>query len=351
MKIPKALVLSVLILGLANVFTACSKPADPIEEDPVIEENYVYGPLNHLKLDEQAQSEVLDRPIVVTIDNLSKARPQSGLAMADLMYELPAEGGISRYLAVFYCSSPDIVGPVRSARPYLVDVAKGYGGVYVHAGGSMDALSYLQKGSWPYINEFAYGSSFWRDKSRKAPHNLYTSIENLMEIITKKGWNEKIQPEALLFLEEGETVEGERAELVKINYPYARNLYTYDSQTGLYLRQVNESNHLDAVTEEQIYAANILVQKVKSKVLDSEGRLEINLVGEGEAILFSQGITRSGTWKRSSLNSRTVFTDALSGQEWKLFPGQTWIQVTDGTVSISYESLSGESQQDMEGKE
>ncbi len=340
-------------------------PVDLQDEDISLSEpepEAVYGPLNHQLLDEEAQNNVLPRPIVVTIDNFAKARPQSGLNKADLIYELPAEGGISRFLAVFYCGSSDIIGPVRSARPYLVDVAKEYGGVYIHVGGSPDALNYLAKGGWPYINEFAFGKYFWRDKKRKAPHNLYTSIENLSEAIAAKGWDEIIIPEAFKFIEtpednpagpEGDNLEedkgednpvedniikdgGERAAIVRINYIAARNTYTYDEEKNFYWRQINENPHVDAVTDEQLTAANIIVQMVDSKVLDKEGRLEINMIGRGEAMLFSRGQVKKGSWERASLGHRTVFKDE-SGREWELSPGQTWIQVADKTVKISYE--------------
>lgn len=335
--------LLLLVGGLLLLLPGCGAKAPPEEngEDiallPPEGPEPVYGPLNHALLDEEAQAQVLKRPLVVTIDNLSRARPQSGLNKADLLYELPAEGGISRFLAIFYCGSSEVVGPIRSARPYLVDVAKEYGGMYIHVGGSQDALNYLATGGWPYLNEFSSGKYFWRDKKRRAPHNLYTSTENLAKAMADKGWDEEIVPRAFLFLEEGERIVGtEKADIVRINYIHARNTYTYDQENGFYWRQINNNPHVDAESDEQLTAVNIIVQKVSSRVLDREGRLAINMVGEGEALLFSQGLVKKGVWKRPSLGEPTIFGDE-NGLEWKLAPGTTWIQVTDQTVKTSYE--------------
>lgn len=324
-----------IIMGLALlslIFTACQKD----EQQEIVEEPKVYCPLDHAELDEATLAAMPGRPIVVTIDNQGQARPQSGISSADIVYEIPAEGGISRYLAVFYHGSAEKIGPVRSARPYLVDIAKEWNAVYIHCGGSQDALKYLANGDLPYANQFSNGKYFWRDKNRNAPHNLYTSSEELLQLLEDKGWNESVSVSGFNFLEEGQTIDSQtQVSEVEIKYPAARDEYVYDSTQGGYLRYVNGDSFIDAATDAQIIAANILVQEVHSTVLDSEGRLAIDMVSSGDALLFTQGLVKEGVWQRDSLSGRTVFKDAEGG-EWPLSPGQTWIQVVDQNVRISY---------------
>ncbi len=328
----KKIILVVVMLIMTALFvTSCSK-TDNQEKTQTTEP--IYNPLTH---EQVSSSQDLERRVfIVSIDNSSTARPQSGISSADIMYEVPAEGGISRYLALFYVGSADTIGPVRSARPYMVDVAREWNAVFVHCGWSEDAKAYLQKGYVDYINEFGYGSSFWRDKSRKAPHNLYTSTENLYAILDKKGWDSVSQVREFPFYSSDDVLVGDKADLVDINYPAAKNRYKYDVESGLYLRYINSEAQIDPSNDKQIEVANVIVQKVSSKVLDSAGRLSINLTGSGEAILFSKGTVRIGTWKRDDLNSPTYFCDD-AGDEWQLAPGKTWIQVCNQYVKISYQ--------------
>ncbi len=332
----KIVLLALLLLCCGGWLLAGCGGGDPPGQSPaeeIAQEEPTYCPLDH----QVVTGELPSRPLVVTIDNQAKARPQSGISQADIMYEIPAEGGISRFLAIFYHTAPEVIGPVRSARPYLVDIAKEWKGLYVHAGGSPDALDYLARGDWPYVNEFAYGKDFWRDKSRKAPHNLYTSSENLRRILADKGWDVPQQLPGFTFLTEDEVLAGEAADVIKIKYPAARDTYTYDPVQKVYLREINEEPHVDAANQQQLAPANVLVQKVTSKVLDSEGRLAIDMVGQGEAMLFTQGQVFTGVWSRRSLDQATVFQDQAGGY-WRLTPGQTWIQVIDQQVKISYEN-------------
>ena len=336
------LILIIIVLGLL-VFAACSSGNnEDIDQNDNLEtgeeditENYIYCPLDHTIIDE----EIDHPPIMVSIDNLPSARPQSGLDKADIIYEIPAEGGVSRFLAVFYHGTADEIGPVRSARPYFVDLARERNAVFVHAGGSQDALNYLASGVINSINEFAYGSFFWRDNSRSMPHNLYTSSEKLMAVLEKKGWDQETEVSAFKFItedEEKDTISvGVEVLTVEIDYPSAHDIYKYDNEKGLYLRYIKDNPHCDRITGEQLTASNIIVQHVTSKVLDSEGRLAIDMTGEGEALLFSQGHVMQGKWQRDDLDSRTVFYDD-SGEEWILAPGQTWIQIADQNVKITY---------------
>lgn len=314
------------------------------ETTPEPEPEPIYNPLTGLQIAEEIHSRV----VVVSIDNLQAARPQSGLSQADLVYEVPAEGGITRYQALFYSQRPDNIGPVRSTRPYIVDICRGWQGVYVHCGWSEDAKTYLQSGVVDYLNELTYGQYFWRDKSRRAPHNLYTSMDNVYAFLADKGESQEQQPRAFSFYQPQALIAGEAAETVVFEYPTVTNRYEYNAADGLYYRYVNDGEQRDANNDVWICCANILVQKVSSQVLDSAGRLKIDMTAGGEAMLFTGGKVQTGTWQRDSLDSATLFVNA-QGQEFKLSPGQTWVQICDQNVTVRYsapeppaESSSGE---------
>ncbi len=313
-----------------NIVTGDDIP-DGSQVEPEPEPEPIYNPLTGLEV----PAEIHSRVVVVSIDNLKAARPQSGLSQADIVYEVPAEGGITRYQALFYSQRPDRIGPVRSTRPYIVDIARGWQGLYVHCGWSEDAKKYLQSGVVDYLNELTYSKYFARDKSRKAPHNLYTTAENIYLFLTEKDKSTEQQVAAFPFYQAGDTVMGEAAESITFKYPTVTNRYEYSSTDGLYYRYVADKEQRDANNDAWISCANILVQKVSSKVLDSAGRLKVDMTAGGEAMLFTGGQVQTGTWKRDSLDSNTIFL-AADGSQFTLTPGQTWIQICDQQTKVTY---------------
>lgn len=276
------------------------------------------------------------RPFILSTDNDSGlARPQSGLSKADIVYEFPVEGGSSRLEPVYYSQIPDKIGPTRSARPYFIDMAREYRAVFVHHGWSPQAKAYLEKNVIPYISAFTYGNIFYRSTDRHAPHNSYTTGEDVWGLIREKGWDEKQDIRKFQFLKNGEAVTGAEAQDIHIDYRVNKNNYKYSTKTESYKKYVNDEAYMDKETGKQITTRNILVQKVKSKVLDEKGRLKINMCAGGDAMLFTKGVVIKGKWSRENLDSPTVFTDT-EGNEFKLSVGTSWIQVVDDTVTVEY---------------
>lgn len=281
-------------------------------------------------------TELPSRPFILSTDNDSGlARPQSGISKADIVYEFPVEGGSSRLEPIYYSKVPDKIGPSRSARPYFIDMAREYKAVFVHHGWSPQARAYLQTNVIPYISAFTYGNIFYRSSDRYAPHNSYTTGEDVWNLIREKGWDEKQDVREFQFFAEGEGPEGEPAVSVDIDYRVNKNHYDYNEKNGLYKKSVNGEIYTDKENGKQITARNILVQKVTSKVLDAKGRLKIDMTEGGKALLFTGGTVTEGSWSRKDLDSPTVFTDN-EGKEMKLNVGVTWIQVVDDTVSVTY---------------
>lgn len=274
----------------------------------------------------------------VMIDNHPDARPQSGVGQARIVYEAPAEGGITRYFAIFNAAD-DIkkIGPVRSARPYFIDWMREYGTApYVHSGGSPAALDILASDNnvWD-ANEFSRGDYFWRSYDRLAPHNLYTSSQLMNSLIEKYqsrytprdwiGW--KFSPGIMLALATGTST--------NIIIPYTPGYtveWEYNRLDNTYVRFINNKLAKDDMAK-PLTARNVIVQYVESKVLDEVGRKEIGTVGQGSGWVFSGGAKVPVTWTKADQNARTVFVDD-SGHEVNLAPGITWVQVVPKEIKI-----------------
>ncbi|MCR6544031.1 DUF3048 domain-containing protein [Dehalobacterium formicoaceticum] len=278
------------------------------------------------------------RPVVVAIDNLAAARPQSGLSQADLIYEVPAEGGITRFLAFYYHGQAEKIGPIRSARPYLAAIAQEWQGVFIHVGESPQAQTFFKREDLDHINEMFHAQGFWRERSRKAPHNLYSSSKNLWQEITKKGWDEQKTIKGFSFLPEQEgslSLEGTSASQVTLTYPSSKVTFKLSEEGDLYQRYIGEREHVDLETSLPLTAANILVQETRVQLLDNEGRLKIDLTGQGRAWLFSRGRVQEGRWVKEGKNP-TRFLDE-TGKNFLLTPGQTWIEIIGTGNNVQYQ--------------
>lgn len=274
----------------------------------------------------------------VMIDNHSWARPQSGLSKASLVFETIVESPITRFLAVFSNDQEiEKIGPVRSARPFYIDWVKEFNAPYIHVGGSNDALEILSS-TYDYdLNEFSNGQYFWRQVSRSAPHNTYTSSELVNKALSKYNWPADNNYESWMF--KSELAESDRGAFTDLNINFgsyeARVRWVYTKETNQYTRYQAGEAHLD--DGEMINAKNIAVMYTTGSVIDDYGRRETKTIGEGEAEIFQDGLVIKGTWKRLNLNSRTRFYNE-NGEEIKFNSGPTWIEIIPGNfVEVNYE--------------
>ncbi len=135
--------------------------------------------------------QLASRPITaIMVENSPEARPQSGLVDAGVVYEAIAEGGITRFVTFFQEAQPEVVGPVRSLRPYYIDWVRQFDAAVAHVGGSTQALRQVKAFGVKDLDEFANAGAYWRDSARYAPHNAYTSTENLDKLIKQKGFTD-----------------------------------------------------------------------------------------------------------------------------------------------------------------
>ncbi|MBE7681507.1 DUF3048 domain-containing protein [Paenibacillus sp. P13VS] len=327
---------SLLILAISLVACQSKEAPQPPEQEAVPapveveQENQepavpkFTAPLTGLPVEEA----VTQRPLAVMINNAPAARPQSGLSSADIIIEVLAEGGITRFIAIFQSQGgAETVGPVRSIRPYLIELGESYDGVLVHAGGSPEAYSILQKQQKQHMDEISNsGPYFWRSSDRKAPHNLYTSVDKLREGADIKGYSHDTESPVYIYNEEGSTTAGEPAAQFDIHYllDSYRVTYDYDEVSGRYMRLVNGKPDQDQDNGEQIGAANIIVAGADHKVLDSVGRLSVNVNQGGEAILFQKGRMVRGEWVKKPGD---IIRFMQNGTEAALVPGQTFISI------------------------
>ncbi|MBE0448269.1 MAG: DUF3048 domain-containing protein [Actinobacteria bacterium] len=273
-------------------------------------------------------------PLAIAIDNIRQARPQSGLDRADIVYEVLAEGGIPRFLAIYYCEGESMqrIGPVRSARTYFISLAKQFDAVLVHAGGSPQALRQIEEGEIRSLDQFKFPRAYFRDPARRAPHNLFTSTSRLLNAAEGAGFEGPDTIEGPLF--DADEVSGNPVRTINIPYPATRVSYEYDSDTGEYLRSMDGVSHRDAVTGNRLKAKNVVVQFAQHRVIDRAGRLEIDLVGDGEAIFFTSGRRVEGRWSRQSEIEPFRYEDSV-GNPFKLAPGQTWVEIVRENMRIT----------------
>ncbi|MFH1112168.1 MAG: DUF3048 domain-containing protein [Patescibacteria group bacterium] len=280
------------------------------------------------------------RPLAVMIENFYTVRPQSGLSFADLVWEVPTEGGVTRFLAVFQKGLPSRIGPVRSARSYFIDWARELGAFYAHSGGADDALDELARGvkNLQDVNEFLNEYAYSRDNKEARPHNLYTAAELFYSYAEKNGWRITSELNPWQFVNSDsltntpKSVADKTANEILIPYfPLEYDvLWKYKVNDGIYERWMDGKLHQDRITGGILQAKNVIVMFTDVVPVPRDPKLRVNIrtVGSGPAYLFTNGEVYQGEWQKKSLESRTEFLDK-SGQLLQLNPGITWISVMD----------------------
>jgi len=279
--------------------------------------------LDGVKTDPQA---VALQPYAVMVETFKDARPMSGIAKANLVIEAPVEGGITRLMAVYDASTTvDRVGPVRSARPYFVELAKALNVVYAHVGGSPDALNRIA-GLMDFRNldEMANGPYFWRATDRSAPHNVYISTDSLHKAEVAKKW----KPGSVASWTYEDAATGTKSgDVTKISIPYGGDYsvnWTYDPLNDAYLRNMGGKQHNDS-DGTRVMASNVLVLLTDQRVLDDVGRLSVRTAGLGKAILYSRGFAQEAQWVRDSGSFYRIQTP--DGRSVVFARGTTWIEI------------------------
>lgn len=294
---------------------------EPVPEPEPEPEPYVPGGTNPLT--GMPMEEVYEplRPVAVMLNNLKAAQPQLGTSLADIIYEVPAEGGITRMLAVYQTlEGVEKLGSIRSARPYYVELAMGHDALYVHAGGSPDAYSVLS--SWDTdnmdgVNGGRDAEIFWRDKERRKTmdyeHTLVTSGEKIQAYVEGHFRTDHKDGYAYTqaFAEDGTPANGAAAEKVTLKFSnYKTGVFDYDAVSGKYLVSQYGGPHTDGATGAQVAATNLLVLETAISDIpgDTYGRLTVKLTGTGSGTYFCGGKCVPIQWSKADRNSQFVYT-------------------------------------------
>lgn len=288
----------------------------------------------------QVAPEIAESPVYASIiENHPDARPQSGLGEAGVVYEAVAEGGITRFLALFLDTKPKEIGPIRSIRTYFVSWALEFNAPLIHVGGNIDALDMIGPNNVKDINQFYKSSYFYRSRDRYAPHNVYMTQENQAAVLKDNKWD-KEATFAPNTRKKDAPANPATNTTVTINYSSIgfQAKYAYDATTNSYLRSMAGVPHIDRNTNTQIKVKNIVIQYMPTTYGTTrigEQSTRMATPGSGKAVVLRDGTAIEGTWTKSSHTSRTKLLDA-TGKEIPLNAGNTWYSIVPVGNSVTY---------------
>ncbi len=332
----KRMIHFVLLFIFLLVLVACSneeettkdQSEEPSAVEPELEPEEPKLPNVYPLTGERTDQPVDNRIVAVMINNHGKARPQTGLSQADVVFEILAEGDITRFMALFQSEQPEVVGPVRSARPYYFNTADDYDALYTYHGAANFIEDMLANGAADYLNGAYYdndGHLFERANFRVAPHNSYLQFEAVYDVAEEKGYEITADYQSLPFLAEDEltSINGDVAEEVSFNYTSTPVRYVYDSKTESYLRYNGQDQTVELNTEEPIRLDNVFILETYHKVVDGAGRREVDLSSGGNAYLLQHGKVQKVQWE----NRDGRIIPVREGEPVGFVPGKTWINV------------------------
>ena len=319
------------------------------------------------KVEKQAWEQ--KRPLAVMIENHEESRPQSGISDSDVVYEAVAEGGITRFMSLFYCNTAAVeptLGPIRSARTYFLDWASEYNQpIYTHVGGAnspgpANALGQIIDYGWSAandLNQFSIGyPTFWRDYERlgrtvATEHTMYSTTEKLWAIAEKREFT-NLDPDGEEWLDsftpwtftKEELAFTERGDQVSIDYNFWEDeqyevSWQYDKENNLYKRLNGGKPHIDLNVDQQLTTKNLVIQFVTEARANDGYPGNVHLIlgtkGKGKILFFKDGQVELGTWSKLKRTSRTIFYDS-KGKEIAFNPGHIWISVLPISTDVSY---------------
>lgn len=273
----------------------------------------------------------------IMIENSLDARPQAGLLEAGVVFEAIAEGGITRFLALYQEGKPNRIGPVRSVRPYYLDWLMPFDATIAHVGGSYDALQQIKSFGLKDLDQFQNAGFYERISEREAPHNVYTSSGRLDELTIAKGYTtsnftpwlrKKAAPSATpnaTFID------------FDISGPSFNVHYDYDAAHNNYKRNEGGKPHQDEKSAAQLTPSVVVALVIPFKnITASDGyRSDYITSGQGAMYVFQDGTMTKGTWTKADRKSKYTFIDA-EGKELALNPGQTWFTAVENDAAVSY---------------
>ena len=291
-----------------------------------------------------------NRPYAIMLNNLKKALPQAGVSQADIIFEIPAEGGITRMMAVFQdVSGVGEMGTVRSARDYYISLARGMDAIYLHAGGSPSAYTAIKEwgvAALDCVNGPYEGTLFWRDAARKQnagyEHSVLTSGEKITELLPTYGFRMEHKDGysyPMSFAEDATPAGGLQADTITVQFAKNKStVFQYDGATGQYYVEEYGQPYVDANSDEQVAVKNGLILQTDISQIkgDEAGRLSVRTTGTGKGKFACNGKITNITWSKPSHAEPMTFKTA-DGQELQFGIGTSYINVIGGTASYGFE--------------
>ncbi|MGD9129537.1 MAG: DUF3048 domain-containing protein [Candidatus Woesebacteria bacterium] len=316
------------------------------------------------------------RPLAVMVENHPDARPQSGVSNVDIAFEAVAEGGVTRFMLIYYCDAQShdvMIAPVRSARTYFIDYASGFNEpMYVHVGGAnvagpSDALGQIREYGWNLNNDMNLGftlgyPTYYKDYNRLSKdvateHTGVTSTERLWKVAEKREWT-NISPERTIGRKtvggtdwkegyEGWVFEeepGEAGDVKKVSYQFWDNgiggdytvQWDYDLETNAYLRSMAGQPHKDHNNNKQVAASNVIVILTTEKgPINEKKHVLYGTIGTGKALIFKNGEAIEAVWSKEERESELKFLDK-KGNDIELARGLTWISILPKDNEVVY---------------
>lgn len=323
----KSIVIWMILFNFV-ILTACSKTEEKgleNENTDGVESGDIY-PLTGLPADGADRN---NRVVGVMVNNQLKARQQSGLTKADIVFEILAEGDITRFLALYQSEQPEIIGPVRSAREYYFKLAEGYEAIYVYHGAAGFVDKMIKDQKIENLNGAIYDNDkhlFKRESFRKAPHNSYLQFDAVYEVAKEKGYDTTYDYayEALPFISGKAETSGDSVDTIDITYAKDKaNNVQFKYNDGRFSRYSNGEQTVELDGDEPVEVDNVFVVEAEHTVFDDEGRRKINLDRGGKAFLFQKGTVQVLEWENQ--NGRIV--PVKDGRVVGFVPGKTWINI------------------------
>ena len=317
------------------------------EEDIDLTEDFIPDNINMLSGLEISGSVQNFRPLAIMVQNSPKARPHSGLIYADMVFEVVAEGGVTRYVTLFSSNDADIIGPVRSARIQFMEIARSFDPIYTFWGTYPEGYDAMKRMDMDVLDANSdryvpYTSAGWRDPSRAdaLEHTAFIDTHGIKRDAAKFGYSLEGGQSPMAF--KIDAPESQRGNISNINVDFSSSSYIvdflYDKSTNKYLKWLAKEPHVDFETGQPITLSNVIVLITDMSVMDSAGRMNVRTTGkhsDGEAYYFMDGDVIEGTWARGSIFDPFEFNDA-EGNKVLFNRGSTWVCIIPGIERLDY---------------
>ena len=274
-------------------------------------------------------SDASRRPIAVMLSSDPEARPLSGLADADMVFEMPVTpNGITRLMAVFQCTDPREIGSIRSSRGPFIPLVQGLNAIYAHWGGERDALAQLNAHVVDNVNGLLYdGTTYYRKPNIPRPHNGFTTLRLVRERAAELGYSASSSLASYPHIKaDAQHNIGSLVTEAAVHWPQGMGVsFQYDVTSDTYLRWRGGTPEIDAITGKQVSASVVIIMQSDAKFLYDQ-YISVRVTGTGAATIYQNGKSITATWKKDGATSMLTFMDNR-GTQIPFTPGTIWVLI------------------------